>query len=221
MALVVETFPCGPLATNAYLVIDPETRLALLVDAPPGSADALEESGQDRNLQIVLIVLTHTHWDHIVDAAQLRRETGAPLAAHPLAISQLANPRPLHSELPFPIEPVSPDRLLGDGDVVELGRWRFRVIHTPGHAREQISLYEPAAGILFGGDTLFAGGYGRVDLPGASVEQTITSMRRLLELPDHVTVYPGHGEPTTIGRERHWMTQITSGFPTSDPEWSR
>jgi glyoxylase-like metal-dependent hydrolase (beta-lactamase superfamily II) len=212
--LVVETFPCGPLATNAYLVVDTESRLALVVDAPPDSADTLQQGSQDRSVQVALIVITHTHWDHVVDAARLRRGTGAPLAAHRLAAPRLEHARPLLAELPFPIEPVSPDRLLEDGDLVELGRWRFRVIHTPGHAREQISLYEPETGVLFGGDTLFAGGYGRVDLPGASVEQTVATMRRLLELPDEVTVYPGHGEPTTIGRERPWMTEVASSSRT-------
>ncbi len=210
MNLKIASFPCGPIATNAYLVIDPETQQALVVDAPPDSAGVLQEEARDRGVQIALIVITHTHWDHIGDAARLRRETGAPLAAHPLAVPRLEQPRLPLGDPSFTIEPVSPDHLLEDGDVVELGRWRFRVIHTPGHASEQISLYEPAARVLFGGDTLFAGGYGRVDLPGASVEQTAATMRRLLELPDEVTVYPGHGQPTTIGRERPWMIQVAS-----------
>ncbi len=213
MNLEIEAFPCGPIATNAYLVIDPETRQALVVDAPPDSADVLLEEARDRGVQIALIVITHTHWDHIVDAARLRRETGAPLAAHPLAVSRLKGAIPPLGDPSLAIEPVSPDRLLEDGDTVELGRWRFQVIHTPGHASEQISLYEPAARVLFGGDTLFAGGYGRVDLPGASVEQTVATMRRLLELPDDVVVYPGHGQPTTIGRERPWMLQLASASP--------
>lgn len=213
MNLEIETFPCGPIATNAYLVIDPETRQALIVDTPPDSADILQAGARDRGVQIALIVITHTHWDHIVDAARLRRETGAPLAAHPLAVPRLEQPRPPFGDPSLAIEPVSPDRLLEDGDTVELGRWRFQVIHTPGHASEQISLYEPEARVLFGGDTLFAGGYGRVDLPGASVEQTIVTMRRLLELPDDVAVYPGHGQPTTIGQERPWMLQVASSRP--------
>ena len=212
MNLEIETFPCGPIATNAYLVIDPETQLALIVDAPPDSADVLQEGARDRGVQIALIAITHTHWDHIVDAARLRRETGAPLAAHPLAAPRLEQPPPPFGDPSLAIEPVSPDRLLEDGDTVELGRWRFQVLHTPGHASEQISLYEPEARVLFGGDTLFAGGYGRVDLPGASVEQTIVTMRRLLGLPDDVTVYPGHGQPTTIGQERPWMLQVASSW---------
>ncbi|HEU4792452.1 MAG TPA: MBL fold metallo-hydrolase, partial [Nitrolancea sp.] len=75
----------------------------------------------------------------------------------------------------------------------------------------QISLFELEERMLFVGDTLFAGGYGRVDLPGSNIEQTLETMQRLLELPDDVTVYPGHGRPTTIGNERPWMTRMVGG----------
>lgn len=213
MELRIETFPCGPIETNTYLVIDTGTLQALVIDAPPESADVVQEAARDRGARIGLIVITHTHWDHIVDAARLRRETGAPLAAHALAVPGLEHPRPPLGDPSLAFEPVSPDRILHDGEEVGLGRWRFRVMHTPGHAPEQISLYEPEARVLFGGDTLFAGGYGRVDLPGSSVEQTIATLRRLLGLPDDVTVYPGHGQPTTIGRERPWMLQVASSSP--------
>ncbi len=206
MDVEIVTLPCGPLETNAYLLI--ADRRALLIDAPPDSCLPVLDQLEHRKARLERIIITHTHWDHIVDAAKLRRETGAPIVAHPLAVSRLEQPRSLLGELPFAIEPAPPDELVQDGDTLDFTPLRFRIIHTPGHTPEQISLYEPARGWLFGGDTLFPGGYGRVDLPGSSMDETIRTLRRLLELPDDVVVFPGHGPTTTIGRERSWIEQL-------------
>jgi len=208
MGIEIVTLPCGPLETNAYLIVDGDR--ALLIDAPPESFLAVLDELERRHARLERIVITHTHWDHIVDAAKLRRETGAPIAAHPEAVPRLEQPRSLLTPLQFAIEPAPPDELLTDGDTLSFGPLHFQIIHTPGHTPEQISLYEPTRRWLFGGDTLFPGGYGRVDLPGSSMEQTIQTLRRLLQLPDEVIVFPGHGPTTTIGRERPWMEQLVS-----------
>jgi glyoxylase-like metal-dependent hydrolase (beta-lactamase superfamily II) len=206
--MYLKTFAAGPLQTNAYLLADEEAGTAMIVDAPPGSAQLLLGALERAGLSVDLIVLTHPHWDHLVDTAALKAATGAEVAAHPDARTWLEQPVPLVMPIPYEIQPIIPDRLLTAGDEIVVGRYRFQVISTPGHAPGQISLYEPEERILFVGDTLFAGGYGRVDLPGSSIEQTLDTMRRLLELPDDVTVYPGHGRPTTIGGERPWMTRM-------------
>lgn len=209
MAVSIRTFVAGPIQTNAYLVTDDETKLALVIDAPPDFAGDLLDALNQGGLTLSLIVLTHHHWDHIVDASALRAATGAPIAAHPASVPFLEEPSQPRMPLPFQVPPVTPDRMLNDGDRVPLGTSaEFQVIHTPGHAPGQISLYEPALAVLFGGDTLFAQGYGRVDLPGASVEQTVRSLTRLMELPDDVTVYSGHGPSTTIGAERPWISAL-------------
>lgn len=206
--MYIKEFPAGPILTNAFLVADEDSKEALVIDAPPESAADILDVARRDGLTITLIVLTHHHWDHIVDTAALKAETGAPVAAHPDSLPDLQSPRAPATPVPYRIEAIKPDRLLREGDTVTLGRYTFKVLHTPGHAPGQISLYAADQAVLFGGDTLFPGGYGRVDIPGASVEQTIDTMRRLLELPDNVTVYPGHGEATTIGAERPWMTQL-------------
>lgn len=205
--MYIQAVPAGPVMTNAYLVADEESGDAMIFDAPPGGSADLLDAVAKNGFTVRLIVLTHHHWDHIMDTGELKDATGAPVLAHPESVPLLESP-PAPSMIPVQIPPVSPDRLLNDGDTVSLGRYTFQVIHTPGHAPGQISLYEPEAKVLFGGDTLFAQGYGRVDLPGSSVQQTVETMRRLLDLPDDVTVYPGHGDPTTIGAERHWMSQV-------------
>lgn len=205
--MYLKTFVAGPLQTNAYLLADEAAGQAMIVDVPPESAPDLLGALERDGLSALLIVLTHPHWDHLVDTAALKSATGSQVAAHPDALSWLEQPVPLVMPIPYKIEPIRPDRLLMAGDEIAVGRYRFQVIPTPGHAPGQISLYEPRERMLFVGDTLFAGGYGRVDLPGSNLEQTLETMRRLLELPDDVTVYPGHGRPTTIGNERPWMTR--------------
>lgn len=217
MPLAVRTIVAGPIQTNAYLVIDEATGKALIVDAPPDSAHALLAAAVDAGATIELIVLTHHHWDHIADATRLTESTGAPVAAHPAAVAYLERPRQPSFPLSEPIPALTPQRLLADGDIVAVGEEHFQVIHTPGHAPDQISLYNVEAGAFLGGDTLFSRGYGRTDLPGASEADTLATMERLLELPNEVVVYPGHGSATTIGAERGWMTTWAgSGTRRSD-----
>jgi len=206
----ITTFPAGPIQTNAYLVADADTREALIIDAPPDALDELLAAVRDAGYTVRMIVLTHHHWDHVVDANALKAATGAPLAAHPDSLPDLREPRAPSMPMPIRVEPVEPDRLLREGDEVPLGAHTFRVLHTPGHAPGQISLYDAEDAVLFGGDTLFQNGYGRIDIAGASVEQTVDTIGKLLILPDDVTVYPGHGPSTTIGAERGWMSAVAS-----------
>ncbi|HET9014956.1 MAG TPA: MBL fold metallo-hydrolase [Thermomicrobiaceae bacterium] len=202
----ITTIPAGPIQTNAYLVADPETREALVIDAPPDALAPVMAAVRAAGYTLREIVLTHHHWDHVVDANALKVATGAPLAAHPDSLPDLRSP---HTPvMGAEVAPVEPDRLLNEGDEVTLGTHTFRVLHTPGHAPGQISLYDAEDHVMFGGDTLFQNGYGRVDIPGASVEQTVGTIAKLLALPDEVVVYPGHGPSTTIGAERGWMSAV-------------
>lgn len=204
--LEIVQIPAGPIETNAFLVIDQESAAAMIIDAPPDSVDLIESALAERDTTPLLLVVTHTHWDHIVDTDAISRRFDIPVWVHGAGRDALE--RPQAGNYAVPAAQVS--RELEDGDVVELGRHSFSVLHTPGHIADQISLYSQADGVMFGGDTLFPNGYGRVDIPGASEESTVETIRRLLELPDAVTVYPGHGAPTTIGQERQWMQQVAS-----------
>jgi glyoxylase-like metal-dependent hydrolase (beta-lactamase superfamily II) len=201
---IVVQIPAGPIETNAFLVIDPATREALIFDAPPDVVDRLAQAVEQHSARPVALVITHTHWDHIGDVAVVAERFSIPVLVHEIERKRIENP----SGGPEPIAPASVARTLGDGDDVMLAARRFSVMHTPGHSPGQISLYNADARALFGGDTLFPDGYGTVEIPGASQEDTVATIRRLLELPDDVTVYPGHGRTTTIGRERHWMTRV-------------
>lgn len=201
----VRTFTSGPIMTNAFLVIDDETTEALVFDAPPDVTASLTEAVRQEGVRVALLVITHHHWDHIGDAQELAEALGVPVAAHPASVGYLAHPR----GGPAPITPTTVDRLLDAGDEVQVGGLSFRVLHTPGHAPGQISLYAADNHALFGGDTLFPNGYGRTDIEGASEHDTLRTLRALLDLPDDVVVYPGHGATTTIGAERPWMARVT------------
>lgn len=208
--LDIHQIPGGPLETNAFLAVDPATKQALLIDAPPESHDAIMTKVRDHDVTIDRIILTHTHWDHIVDTNALRGSLRAPVYAHPKADARLARPGSAVMELPYTIEPITPDGHLDDGDEVTVGDHTFSVMYLPGHDPSHIVLYHAGAKVLLGGDVLFPGGHGRTDVPGADQDTMLRSLARLLALPDDVTVYPGHGQPTTIGAERGWMTEMTA-----------
>ena len=152
---------------------------------------------------------THGHWDHIGDNAAVATHTGAEIAVHPLDRERLTDPRPLYA--PFDIPPSFPAVELAEGGVITFGQIRLRVLHTPGHTEGSVCLIDDDDGLLFSGDTLFAGAWGRTDLPGGDDDAMVASIARLSELEDHIGVMPGHGPATTIGRERAWMELVRDG----------
>lgn len=203
--LEVLAYPAGPIETNGYLVIDPDVNEALIIDAPSGVAETIQHEVRLRGLQVVGIVITHGHWDHIGDTATLKRTMYAPVLSHPNTVPKLEHPGSAIMQLPVEIEPSSADRLLNDGDTVTLGAHTFDVWFLPGHDPGHIVLISTPDNLMLGGDVLFPGGHGRTDIPGADEIDMIASLKRLATLPDSTTVYPGHGAPTTIGRERSWL----------------
>lgn len=196
----IHSFACGPFQTNSYLVEDETSGEAVLIDPTLESEGILDVIGE-RRLRLTVIVNTHGHIDHVFGNALFKKRTGAPLAIHSAdaAMLTLLGQQARLFGLPLP-EMTGTDRLLADGDTVSAGTLALEVLHTPGHTPGGISLYTP--GVLFSGDTLFAGSIGRTDLPGGDYDMLIASiMQRLLALPHETVVYSGHGQPTTIGEE--------------------
>jgi hydroxyacylglutathione hydrolase len=198
--------PVGPLATNVILAADPSTREAIAIDTAIPSLAWIRDELAAREWTLKLIVSTHGHWDHIGDNAAVADHTGASIAVHPLDRPRLERPEPLFA--PFDIPPSVPAVELAEGGVVRFGSLRLSVLHTPGHTEGSVCLYDPDTGLLLSGDTLFAGGWGRVDLPGGSAEAMTASLDRLAVLDDRTRVVPGHGPATTITRERPWLEQV-------------
>jgi glyoxylase-like metal-dependent hydrolase (beta-lactamase superfamily II) len=199
----------GPVATNVHVLADPRSREAIAIDTAIPSLRWIVDELAERDWTLKLIVSTHGHWDHIGDNAAVAEETGAAIAVHPLDRPRLENPQPLFA--PFEIPPSVPAVELAEGGEIRFGDIRLRVLHTPGHTEGSVCLLAPDDGLLFSGDTLFAGGWGRVDLPGGSAEAMAESIVRLTELEDALAVLPGHGPVTTIGRERAWMELVRTG----------
>ena len=198
----------GPLETLGYFVCDHARGYGLVVDTPLGSTKRFLGEVAAAGVELVYIVNTHGHWDHIADNVPLREATGAALCAHSWDATRLANPQLAIEDTPaLPVVPSKADRGLQDGDLLEVGELCFTVIHTPGHTPGSICLYEPNEGILFTGDTLYRMGVGRTNFPGANLRELTRSLQRLADLPDSTRVYPGHGRDTTIRNER-WLFDI-------------
>ncbi|MEM1990646.1 MAG: MBL fold metallo-hydrolase [Candidatus Bathyarchaeia archaeon] len=204
----------GFLSTKCYIVVCQETLEALVVD--PGFSEyegknILEEIKKS-GFHVKYVVNTHGHADHISGNFMVKETTGAKIIIHYKDAEMLNDPlKNLSVMMGLIITSPPPDILVQDGDKISVGSLEFMVIHTPGHTPGSIALHCKKEKVLFTGDTLFEGSVGRTDLPGASHEMLIQSIRgKLLSLPDETIVYPGHGEDTTIGRERRWNPFITS-----------
>ncbi|MEW6223501.1 MAG: MBL fold metallo-hydrolase [Chloroflexota bacterium] len=196
----------GPLATNVHVLADPKSREAIAIDTAIPCLRWIADALAEREWTLRLIVSTHGHWDHTGDNAAVVEHTGARIAVHPLDRERLTTPEPLFA--PFPIPPSVPAVDLAEGGEIRFGELRLRVLHTPGHTEGSVCLYDADGGYLYTGDTLFAGGWGRVDLPGGSAKAMASSIARLAGMEDPLRVMPGHGAATTIGRERAWMELV-------------
>jgi len=202
----VERRIVGPIETNCYVVACEKTREAVVVDPGFGKseAEAFIDEIKERGLKVKYIVNTHGHDDHTSGNKALKEATNAEVLiheadAHMLTPFSLNRPKTRNNETESPVA----DQLLKEGDVIEAGNIRLTVIHTPGHTKGSISLHSQNDNVAFTGDTLFAQSIGRTDFPGGSYPDIMRSLKtKLAKLPDQTVVYPGHGETTTIGKEK-------------------
>lgn len=199
--MITECLVVGQLGANCYVVGCEETGEAAVID-PGGNVDKIITVIEKRGLTLKYIIDTHGHIDHIAGNDILRETTDAQVLIHELDAEMLSDPMLNLSELMgFPIELAPADRNLNDGNVIEFGKIKFEVIHTPGHTRGGICLV--GEGAVFTGDTLFNVSIGRTDFPGGNYTTIINSIKtKLLTLPDDTLVYPGHMGSSTIGYER-------------------
>lgn len=206
--LEIRAVPGAPLEVNCYLVADPSAGAAILIDAPKLVAEPMRASAEELGVTIREIICTHGHFDHAMGLPGLIEAFGAPVACHAQEAAMLERPSTAPFQLPFALTPVTPDRLLEEGDVIEVGTHRLTVLHTPGHTQGGICLYSAEDAVLFSGDTLFQGACGRMDLPGGSAEQMVQSLMRLRALPPETRLFPGHGPDSTLGREASWLAHV-------------
>ncbi len=201
----VHVLPAGPIQTNAYLLSDPSRGEAVLIDAPEGIWAKVEPILAREGCRLSGLWLTHGHWDHTQGAAEVARESAAPILAHAADKPLIETPevmRPLI--LPgLVVEPSRVTRWVADGETLDALGEKVRVSHVPGHCPGSLMFYFPSAGAAFSGDALFRGGVGRTDLPGGDSALLEKSIRaRIYTLPGETTLFPGHGAPTTVGEEK-------------------
>lgn len=190
-----EEFTGGIFNTNAFLLQGPSGDV--LIDAPQGA----DLHFADKKIDTLL--LTHGHFDHIIDAAAIQRRHGCKVAVHADSYAMVAE-RGFFTKWGFQleIEPALPDIDLIEGQPLLAGGLQFDLLEVPGHCPGSICFYLKKEGVVFGGDALFAGGIGRWDLPGGNKDLLLTRIaEKLLTLPDETVLYPGHGPHTTIGHE--------------------
>ena len=208
--MILQGFPVGPVGANCYIFGDDAAREVFVID-PGDEPDRILQALRQLGARPVALVNTHGHFDHIQGVEAVRRETGAPFWIHE-AEAEILTHGPARAKMLFGLDlPPSPapDRWLVEGDRLRVGGLTLTVRHTPGHSPGGVCLL--GDGLVFTGDTLFAGSIGRADLPGADMATLLASIARvLLPLPDETVCYPGHGPVTTIGEERRTNPFLTA-----------
>jgi len=201
--LIIKELVVGPLMANCFIFGCQKTKEAVVID-PGGDADRIKMILDDLKLQIKYIINTHGHFDHVSGNGQLKEATGVDILIHPLDAPMLSRLSSNAAIFGVSVDNSPPcDRTIEEGETISFGEFTLEVIHTPGHTPGGISLFTD--GIVFVGDTLFAGSIGRTDFPGGDFDTLISSIQnKLFKMHDDVRVFSGHGPETTIGRERRY-----------------
>lgn len=201
--MIIKELAVGPLMANCFICGCLKTKEAVVID-PGGDADRILLSLADSNLKVKYIINTHGHFDHVSANGKLKEATGADILIHPLDAGMLEQLSSNAAFFGISVENSPPcDQTIEENDTVSFGDITLHVIHTPGHTPGGISLYNN--GIVFVGDTLFAGSIGRTDFPGGDFNTLILSIKtKLFKMDDDMRVLSGHGPETTIGKEKRY-----------------
>jgi hydroxyacylglutathione hydrolase len=195
--LAVDQIPLGPIQTNCYVVRASAAAAEAVVVDPGGDATDLRLELARMGARCAAILITHGHWDHLGAVADLAEGTGARVYMAEDERGMLESPLAPTGVL---VRAYEPDNLLAGGETLNLAGIEFAVLSVPGHSPAHLAY--AADGCLFSGDVLFAGSVGRVDVPGGDWDALVASIRLLADsFPPETAVYPGHGPPTTLGRE--------------------
>ncbi|MDD4316029.1 MAG: MBL fold metallo-hydrolase [Clostridia bacterium] len=198
--ITIKSFAVGYLQTNCYIVTLDGQPEAAIID--PGGGYALGREYLELNGKIPsAVLLTHGHFDHILDAAKYQSD-GARVYVHELDSHALDKGGSLAREMGIRMQPLTPDEVFFDGDEICVGAMKFKALHTPGHTRGSCCFI--IENYIFSGDTLFAESYGRTDFAGGSMADMIKSLSRLFALEGNYKVFPGHMEDTMLSHEREY-----------------
>ena len=189
--------------TNCYIIQDENSKETIVID-PAGEVDKIIEMLDILQAKLKYIYLTHCHGDHIGGVTELKQRYGGQIIIERKDAENILNPNiSLTTYIGFPNLTLEADARVDDGDLLHLGELEFKVLHTPGHTEGGSCIYCESEKLLFSGDTLFRGTWGRTDVPTGSFEDIINSItEKLMILPDETIVYPGHGKSTMIKEEK-------------------
>lgn len=201
--MLIKTYVAGPVQANNYLVVDEVSKEAILIDCSDYVTEIIDYV-KENNLTVKYILLTHGHFDHVLGINRMNEVLGAKVYVHKGDKEQVVNTRSVMMMFGLPTEGVENPKItatLSDAGELTLGNQVIKVIETPGHTPGGVCYL--IGDCLFSGDTLFHGTIGRIDLPGGSFQQIKHSVKDVLfALDENIKVYPGHGEPTSIGYEK-------------------
>ena len=196
----IDTIVVGALQVNCYIVYDEGSHDAIVVD-PGDEAEKIIGLIEVQKLKVSRIVCTHGHFDHVGAVTRLKEKTGAAVMLHKGDLDIYMRADKQGALWGFRIEqPPAPDIHMLEGDELAVGRFRLKVFHTPGHSPGGICLY--GEGMIFTGDTIFAGSVGRTDFPGGSITELKRSFARIIALPPETRIFSGHGPLTTVRNEK-------------------
>jgi hydroxyacylglutathione hydrolase len=196
----VDTYVLGPAQENCYVVRAASSASEAVVVDPGDDAAQLRLELARAGARCAAILVTHCHWDHLGGVADLAEGTGAPVHMARDEAPVLESPDDFYGSLGVRIRPWTPEVMLDGGETLELGGLTFETLLVPGHSPAHLAY--AVDDCLFSGDVLFAGGVGRVDLPGGDWDTLVESIRTLMDrFPPETVVYPGHGPGTTLGAE--------------------
>lgn len=195
----INVMSVGPLQANCFIVWDEGTSEALVID-PGDEPDRIINFIKENKLNVKYILCTHAHFDHVGALPELKQETGAQVAIHEAEKEIYEGARDMALFFGYDINKLpEPDILLNENDYIRIGKMEFRVLHTPGHSPGGLCLY--GNGVVFTGDTVFAGSVGRTDFYGGSMDDLKNSFKKILSLPAYTKILPGHGPESTVENE--------------------
>ena len=196
----ISTYVFGQFATNCYLVIDENTKKACLFDPAMYDAEIIKAITAGE-ITLEYIILTHGHFDHILGANSFKEKTGAKIAAHNAENEYVRDPKKSMTSL-CGGGAIDVDQYINENDTLDFGDTSFQVIHTPGHTRGSCCFVCEDENVMFTGDTLFNGSIGRCDFYGGDFDVMLLSLKKIKSLKQNYTVYPGHGDTTTLNNEK-------------------
>ena len=199
----IEKYVVGMIGTNCYLVINEETKDTVMVD-PGAYPTKLKNAVKEQGLKLKAVLLTHAHFDHIMGLSDVMEDIKIPVyveeADLPMMMDGESNLSSGYMRGGYQFADAVPVR---DGQQLQIAGFQFRVIHTPGHTPGGCCYYFPYEDVIFTGDSLFCGSIGRTDFKGGSMSDLVRTVKeKIMTLPEHTEVYPGHNDTTTIENER-------------------